>query len=137
MENALPWRRFTAASFSKTVRIVAGIIIFLGLVISVIAIRQSQDIRGKAKENDRKTTTEKPKPEYAPGEVLVKFKPKTVAFKVKNSSRADLERAEVLMEDLEASSLPPSIVEISRLNSIKGIEKVNWFHIFSSLSFQL
>lgn len=64
-------------------------------------------------------------PEFAKGEILVKFKPQAAKFKVKAGTQQDgLEKTAIAFSDLDPQSMPPILDGLNKKFKIDKIEKV-------------
>src|SRR3989338_4340488 len=108
----------------KNVLILASLFLFLILTLTVNFLAKN-----------KKTTTTKaseissapsPTPEYAKGEILVKFKNQISNIKNKNNSDVtnDLDSKSLTFDSLDPQSLPPVLRDINSKYKIKNIEKV-------------
>ncbi len=108
----------------RLVFIVAGLILPLLILTSLLSvIKNNQSFSKKAAEQDTSSAQSK-KPEYALGEVIVKFKAQGPKLKVKDGINKNLDQESVNFSDLDEASAPTVLKDINQKFQIKSVEKV-------------
>lgn len=110
---------------NKNLKFIIVLIILAILPITVVVSQQQQEIRQRAAEPI--SSLPQPKEEFAPGEILVKFKTTAPSIKVKPealSQGIDLEKKAVSLSDIEQNILPSALSTLNQKYPIKKVEKV-------------
>ena len=110
----------------RLVGIIILLLITAAVPLTVIIAQQQQEIRQRAAEPDNQIG-ENLQPEFASGEVLVKFKTTAPVMRVHPealSQGIDLDKKAVSLSDIEQNTLPSGLNTLNQKYKIKTIEKV-------------
>lgn len=111
-------------SLKKYRVLIFSVIGLAAIVLSLVLLRRQQLINSRASETN--PTTQIPKAEYVPGEILVKFKEPLTNIKNRSGQdiTVDLDRKRVSLDSTDQNRLPKGLNEIHKRYKIKSVEKV-------------
>lgn len=116
---------FNKLNWHHRILLLSSLLIFAVIILATVANRSPHTYKNRAAEMERKELPTPQIPEYAPGEVIVKFRqPLTIKSKAGQLMTADLDKTQINIDQIDQSSLPPSIQSISKQYKVKTIEKV-------------
>jgi len=117
---------FQKLSWRNRIVLLSLLLTFLIILLGNLVNRFQHAYKNRAEETKEEKLATPPKPEYAPGEVIVKFKQPLTTVKSKQGLllTANFDKEKIDIDQIDQASLPPILQSVIKQYGIKTIEKI-------------